>query len=179
MGTSMSASEAQAELAALLREFSARLEALASMLGAAPSAAPPSAQAPAFRVPAGVSALLSRAGLERVPATTQEAFMSLAQVLAVGVKERPYDGHSYFIAAEPLNATGNDTDIGRTVDFLMILPSIDAQIDFDDQPIKQSTPTVSGGTILKHPVRSRVIHHKAVSTTLKGTLSVFAYWWNG
>ncbi len=107
------------------------------------------------------------------PASLNDLF----QLIAIGVKERSFDGHRFAVATESLNNTGNSTDIGRVVDFVMVVPSIDAQIELDNA-IESSTPVVSGGTVFRQPIRCRVINHKAVSTTLEGTISYWAYWFS-
>src|SRR5579883_807261 len=76
---------------------------------------------------------------------------------------------------EYLNNIGATTDLGRTVDFVMVSPTIDAQIEFD-RDIKATTPVISGGTIFRWNLRVRTIHHKAVSTTLTGQLYVWVAW---
>src|SRR5579875_782039 len=91
------------------------------------------------------------------------------------VVERPFTDHDFFVASEQLNNIGATTDLGRTVDFVMVSPTIDAQIEFD-RDIKATTPVISGGTIFRWNLRVRTIHHKAVSTTLTGQLYVWVAW---
>jgi len=110
-------------------------------------------------------------------ASDLDALNYVVGLLTVGIKDRPYDGHLFAVASEPLNAQGNTTDIGRPADFIMVLPSIDAQLEFD-KSVDSATPVVSGGTLYKHPQRVRKINHKATSTTLVGTVSYWSYWWN-
>src|SRR5579875_1712648 len=52
------------------------------------------------------------------------------------------------LTPEQLNNIGATTDLGRTVDFVMVSPTIDAQIEFD-RDIKATTPVISGGTIFR------------------------------
>ncbi len=113
------------------------------------------------------------------PSITEiQQLQQLQQVVPplISVIERPFDGHRFFVAPQKITSTGDKIDLGREVDFVMVMPSIDAQIDFDTQ-ITDQTPVVLGGTVYSHPQRTRVIYFKGTSSTLQGTLSVWAYWW--
>ncbi len=105
-------------------------------------------------------------------------FQQLQELLppVISVIEKPFDDHKFFVATQKITSTGDKVDLGREVDFVMVMPSIDAQIDFD-KPITSETPVVLGGTAYSHPQKTRIIYFKGTSSTLQGTLSVWAYWW--
>lgn len=96
---------------------------------------------------------------------------------ALEVIEKPFDGHHFFVATQKITSLGDRVDLGRDVDFVMVMPSIDAQIDFDTA-INNQTPVVLGGTAYSHPEKTRTIYFKGTSTTLTGTLSIWEYWWD-
>jgi hypothetical protein len=175
----------EAELAQVASRTSADLTRLAQLLRSLFSEKVPAAQATQalarVRLPTGTSVA---PGLLVAPPVVSGAFDNPTDALNyliglanIGTKDRPYDGHLFAVAAEALTNKGNSTDIGRPADFVMVLPSIDAQLEFD-KSVEASTPVVSGGTLYRHPQRVRKIFHKASSATLAGTVSFWAYWWN-
>src|SRR5579875_2493515 len=110
----------QQELAKLLDDFIAGLQQLRQRL--APSPPSPSA-----------------AEQKRYRILPEQFNTSLTEYLSAGVVERPFTDHDFFGASEQLNNIGATTDLGRTVDFVMVSPTIDAQIEFD-RDIKATTP---------------------------------------
>jgi hypothetical protein len=90
------------------------------------------------------------------------------------VKTKPYDEHFFTVVPKPLNYTGDYFDLGKEYDLVIVIPSIDAQIEFD-KPIESSTPVVAGGTALNAELKVRRIYFKAVSTTVEGTISIWAF----
>jgi hypothetical protein len=170
-------SEVQKELEQLLDEFIAGLNRLRQRITA--TAAPPHPELPAaprFRILPEQTAVPSQIIAPPSLITPEQFNRFIGEYLSAGVIERPFSGHDFFVAAEELNNTGAQTDLGRTVDFVMVSPTIDAQIDFD-RDIKATTPVVTGGTIFRWNLRVRTIHHKAVSTTLTGQLYVWVAWY--
>jgi len=169
-------SEVQKELEQLLDEFIAGLNRLRQRLIAKAPSAPALPSAPRFRILPEQASISSQI-IALPPLISPEQFNRfIGEYLSAGVIERPFSGHNFFVAAEELNNTGARTDLGRVVDFVMVMPTIDAQIDFDND-IKASTPVVSGGTIFRWNLRVRTIYHKAVSTTLTGQLYVWVAWY--
>ncbi len=106
---------------------------------------------------------------------------TLADVLTLlaksGIKARTFDHHEFAVATQPLDIRGNQTSLARTVDEVMVIPSIDAQVDFDTA-IGPTTPAISGGLSYRHPQRTKAINFKATSPVLTGTLSFWSYWWD-
>src|SRR5579875_1625923 len=162
----------QQELAKLLDDFIAGLQQLRQRL-APPS--PSAAEQKRYRILPEQAAISPQI----VPApsilTPEQFNRFLTEYLSAAVVERPFTDHDFFVASEQLNNIGATTDLGRTVDFVMVSPTIDAQIEFD-RDIKATTPVISGGTIFRWNLRVRTIHHKAVSTTLTGQLYVWVAW---
>lgn len=161
---------AETELLALLNRFRDGLDALIAGISPKAKIKPP-ALAPGFRIPGTAVTELVRPPVG--PATLEDIVKVL---FTIGVKERPYDEWRFSTAKQPLTILGGSEDIGHIADISLIIPSIDAQIDFDTHQIEPNTPVQSGGTVLRHPARHRRINYKATSTTLQGTVSYFSYW---
>ena len=106
--------------------------------------------------------------------STIQALQSLPPSLSV--IEKPFTDHRFFVANQPITSTGDHVDIGRNADVVMVMPTIDAQIEFD-RNVESSTPIVLGGTVFTHPQRTRIIYYKAVAQNVTGSLNVWAYWW--
>lgn len=161
----MAQSEFQAEIQRLSEALQANLADLASLLGGyaqpAPSPAGAAAGAKKFVKPSSLASL----------AAAQQAISR-----AVEVKERPFDAHSFFVATQEITYKGNTTPLGQTADYVIVSPSIDAQIEFDTS-IQSSTPAVAAGTQFKNPARTMAINHKGVSTSASGQLTVWAWRW--
>ncbi len=94
----------------------------------------------------------------------------------LSIIQKPFDGHKFFVSYKKITSTGNKIDLDREADFVMVMPSIDAQIDFDNE-VSDQTPVVPGGTVFSHPHKTSKIYFKGTSKTSEGTLSVWAYWW--
>ena len=168
-------SSAETEFLALLNRFRDGLDALiASISPKAKTKTKPLALAPPFRIPGVAVTELVRPPVG--PATLEDIVKVL---FTIGVKERAYDDWRFSTAKQPLTILGGTEDIGHIADISLILPSIDAQIDFDTHQIEPNTPVQSGGTVLRHPARHRRINYKATSTTLQGTVSYLSYWFVG
>lgn len=148
------------ELVAFHRTVDAELLALEQKFFPAPAGA----QVPGKRV----RTLPERVQVEQEEYPVQETVQR--------VRIQGYAGHNFFVADEPLVAKGNVTELGRIVDFIMVSPSIDAQIEYDAE-IKPTTPVTAGGTIERWAIRTATVHFKAVSPTLVGTMSIWVAWY--
>ena len=172
------ASEIETQLQDLAKRLEADFAELFSLLGGYPApqarAAAQPLQVPGLRVPAGIGAPVAVPPLIK-PSASASISEALSSLFEQGVRLRPFTGHRYFIASEAVNQTANTTQIGRTVDEVLVSPTIDAQIEFDTE-IANSTPTVYGGTVIRHPARTTYVQHRAISSTLSGQLLVWAYW---
>jgi len=89
--------------------------------------------------------------------------------------DHPWNGHMFFTATEPINSTGNTTQLGRPVDFILARPSIDAQLEFDT-PIATNTPTIAAGNQFLWTLKCSSVNHRAATAGATGTLDVFAAW---
>jgi len=130
---------------------------------------------PRLFVPTGETA--TAAGISQIIAEAAKAVQAAPVAVAPYFKELPWDQHLFTTAPQPVTIKGDKYDLGRVVDFVMVLPTIDAQIEFD-QPVEPVTPVITGGTIFQWNLRVRTIYYKAVSETLQGQLYVFAAWWS-
>jgi len=148
---------------------------------AAPAAAAP-APAPAGRavprqrllIPTGETG--TAAGVSEVVAEAARAVEERPVLVARYVKELPWNGHLFDTAPGAITNKGDKYDFGREVDYVMVVPTIDTQIEFD-RPVNPTTPVVSGGTAFDWNLRVREVYYKGVSATLEGQLYVFAAWW--
>src|SRR5579875_64902 len=157
----------QQELAKLLDDFIAGLQQLRQRLAPSPPS-PSAAEQKRYRILPEQAAISPQI----VPApsilTRSSSTCSLQSIFQPGWL-RGLSQTTTSSSLQQLNNIGATTDLGRTVDFVMVSPTIDAQIEFD-RDIKATTPVISGGTIFRWNLRVRTIHHKAVSTTLTGQL---------
>jgi hypothetical protein len=112
--------------------------------------------------------------IEIPPTIPEEIKEAIPTPPVVIVKTKPYDEHFFTVVPKPLNYTGDYFDLAKEYDLVIVSPSIDAQIEFD-KPIESSTPVVAGGTALSAELKVKRIYFKAVSTTVEGTISIWAF----
>ncbi|MEM4154977.1 MAG: hypothetical protein QXW52_09200 [Candidatus Caldarchaeum sp.] len=86
-----------------------------------------------------------------------------------------YRIHKFAIAPNPITFAGSNFDLGETYDTVIIVPTIDTQIEID-KPVESTTPVIFALTSFNlDNVAVRTIYYKGVSTTLTGRLVVFAF----
>jgi len=144
----------------------------------APAVAPPTTKQvvprPRLFTPTGQTG--TAAGVSQVLEEAAKAAEERPVVVARYFKELPWNGHIFDTAPTPITNKGDKYDFGRVVDYVMVVPTIDAQIEFD-KSVNPTTPVISGGTTFPWNLRVKTVYYKGVSTTLTGQLYVFAAWW--
>jgi len=91
--------------------------------------------------------------------------------------EMPFTGHAFTIAQNPISPTGNSFDLGRTVDYIMVMPTVDAYIDFDVGVSPETTPPIFAGTLFSWNMRVQKIYYQSVNQSSTGKLYIWAAWW--
>jgi len=116
---------------------------------------------------------LSQVDLNRLPYPSQGS-----KVPPVLYKPKPYDEHWYTVAPSAITDKGDHFDLRRFVDFITVIPTVDALIEFDTS-FTDTTPVQSAGVALNASLRVRDIRYKSATPGTKGILIVYAYWYKG
>jgi hypothetical protein len=164
-----------------LRELRAALSGVPE-IARAPSTPATSATTPVARVREAVSALRVITPGSYAPGETiaemveRERAVRVSQVAVQQFMEKPWTGHKFVVAPQDITSDGATFSLGRTVDYVMVMPTVDAYIEFDTG-VSDSTPPVPGGTLFAWNMQVSTISYKALSDTLKGKLYIWAAWW--
>jgi hypothetical protein len=141
--------------------------------GAPPGQAAPTQTGPRVIMPSRIFAPLESA-------TSKGEVSRPAAELAEATRrfmEMPYTGHMFTIAPNPITPTGNSFDLGRIVDYIMVMPTVDAYIDFDVGVSPETTPPVFAGVLFAWNMRAQKIYYQGVNQSTTGKLYVWAAWW--
>jgi hypothetical protein len=101
-------------------------------------------------------------------------FMLLTEITR-GIRLRGFRTHKFTVAPSPITFEGSLYDLGEEYDTVLIVPTIDAQIEID-KPVEVSTPVIKANTSLNlDNVKVKVIYYKGVTPGLTGDLNVWAF----
>jgi hypothetical protein len=110
-----------------------------------------------------------------VTLSERELLFMLLTEIARGIRLRGYRTHKFTVAPSPITFEGSQYDLGEEYDTVLIVPTIDAQIEID-KPVEVSTPIIKANTCLNlDSVKVKVIYYKGVTPGLTGDLSVWAF----
>jgi hypothetical protein len=122
-------------------------------------------------------------GLEDLIKELREAIEKLnktitlfSSIIAEGLKTKPYNRHIFTIATEPITSTGASYDLGFEVDEVVVIPNINAKIEFN-QPVTDQTPVTLAGTSTTAKYKVKEIFYKSEKEGETGKLAVWAFWW--
>jgi hypothetical protein len=132
--------------------------------------APPTPPAP----PPGLEAIVEKLR-EAVEKLNQTITLFLSTV-AEGLRTKPYNRHIFTVAPEPITFTGAVYDLGFEVDKVIVIPTINAKIEFN-QPVTDKTPALPAGSVMSAKHKVREIHYKSENEGETGILKVWAFWW--
>ena len=163
------------DLEVLLADVRSLRAALAGQAAPAPAPAPAPSPAPSAPPVQTRAAQLPRVLVPRAPAGVAEA-ASAAEVIR-RYMEAPFTGHLFTTATDPITPTGASYDLRHPVDFVMVMPTVDAYIDFDISVNPQVTPPVFAGTLFAWNMRVQRIYYQSVNVSTTGKLYVWAAWW--
>jgi hypothetical protein len=99
-----------------------------------------------------------------------------SSIIAEGLKTKPYNRHIFTIAPEPITSTGASYDLGLEVDEVVVIPNINAKIEFN-QPVTDQTPVTLAGTSITAKYKVKEIFYKSEKEGETGKLAVWAFWW--
>ncbi|MEM2941433.1 MAG: hypothetical protein QW304_07795 [Thermoproteota archaeon] len=164
-------SDVQYQILERLQRLISLLESFIRPAEARPAAAPPT-EAPIAPVRRLITAAGPPAPPTPPPTTALEKLLN--QLISEGVKTRPYDDHVFTVTEKPITFDGDKLDLGDVYDAVVLMPSVDCQIELDRE-IQTNTPTVFAFTAFNVEHKVRTIHFKGTSTTVIGTLSIWAF----
>jgi hypothetical protein len=144
--------------------------------------APPTPPAPPPGVPPGLEAIVEklREAVEKLNQTITLFLSTIAEGLstvAEGLRTKPYNRHIFTVAPEPITFTGAVYDLGFEVDKVIVIPTINAKIEFN-QPVTDKTPALPAGSVMSAKHTRREIHYKSENEGETGILKVWAFWWD-
>jgi len=150
---------------------------LGELLGveeAAPPEAPEAPRVEAARIIVAeerVEAPAPRPGVD----PTRALLESILRTLNTGVRPARYTDHRFVVAPEPITYEGNVHDLGMEYDTVLLVPTIDAQIEVD-RNVEPTTPVIRAFTSLNlDGVRVRRIYYKGVTPGLTGQMNIWAF----
>jgi hypothetical protein len=107
--------------------------------------------------------------------TAEELLEEILAVLREGVKPARYTVHKFIVAPQPITYEGNAHDLGEDYDAVILVPTIDAQIEVD-RNVDVSTPVVKAWTSLNlDNMKVRRIFYKGVTPNLQGSMNIWAF----
>jgi hypothetical protein len=90
------------------------------------------------------------------------------------VKQVPFTEHLFTRVEQKIDDKERVFDLGGVYEAIIVVPEIDAYIEFD-KPITDRTPPVAGGTALNAEIYVREVHYKSAIPGMTGELSVWAF----
>jgi len=106
---------------------------------------------------------------------TRAILESILRVLTTGVRFARYTEHKFTVAPEPITYEGNVHDLGIEYDTVLLVPTIDAQIEVD-RNVEPTTPVIKAFTSLNlDGMRVRRIYYKGVTQGLTGQMNIWAF----
>jgi hypothetical protein len=145
----------------------------------APPAAP-APEAPPHEAPARI--IVAEAPAAEVPRLTptvdpvRALLEQLIRVFTTGIRLARYREHKFVVAPELITYEGNVHDLGDEYDTVILVPTIDAQIEIDRAVDVASTPVIKAFTSLNlDSVKVRRIYYKGVTPGLTGTMNIWAF----